>query len=62
MNFSHIHPKKDFAFYLIDNFFDIKQNHENLWKHSGNGKQYTVPKEIREVLIKYSFFVPENIN
>lgn len=62
LNFSHIHPKKDFAFYLIDNFFDIKQNHENLWKHSGNGKQYTVPKEIREVLIKYSFFVPENIN
>lgn len=62
LNFSHIHPKKYFAFYLIDNFFDIEQNHENSWKHNEKDKKYTLPIEIKNVLNEYNFFIPNDIN
>lgn len=61
LNFSHIHPKKDFAFYLIDNFFDIKKSQKNLWKHDGYGKKYSVSSEIKKVLKEHNFFIPSDI-
>lgn len=61
LNFSHIHPKKDFAFYLIDNFFDIKKSQKNLWKHDGDGKKYRVSSEIKKVLKEHNFFIPSDI-
>lgn len=61
LNFSHIHPKKGYAFYLIDNFFDIKKIQENLWKHKGNGEKYRVPREIKKVLKEHNFFIPSDI-
>lgn len=61
LNFSHIHPKKYYAFYLIDNFFDIEQNHDNLWKHNKKDKKYTLPIDIKNVLKEYNFVIPNDI-
>lgn len=62
LNFSHIHPQKHFAFYLIDNFFDIEQNHDNLWKHNKEHKKYNLPNEIKNVLNENNFVIPNDIN
>ncbi|HFI2432252.1 TPA: hypothetical protein ACGO1Y_001533 [Streptococcus suis] len=66
MNYCHFTIDNDYAFYLVDYFFDLSNDVDIRWKHYKRGQgttpRFNVSKEIKKLLEEGDFVIPPNIS
>lgn len=66
LNYCHFTIDNDYAFYLVDYFFDLSNDVDIRWKHYKRGQgttpRFYVSKEIKKLLEEGDFVIPPNIS
>ncbi|CYX23464.1 hypothetical protein HO757_08855 [Streptococcus suis] len=66
MNYCHFAINKDYAFYLVDYFFDLPNDVNTRWKHwkkgQGTPPKLNVSNRIKKLLKDRDFVIPPNIS